>query len=79
MAGREGDAIIAPMQQPGGSHGYLNRDPEPIAIFIASGYSIKAGVVLEDMRNLSVAPTLARLLGIQLLKTEAPALSQILQ
>jgi hypothetical protein len=31
------------------------------------------------MKNLSVAPTLARLLGVQLPKTELPANNEILQ
>ncbi len=77
VGGKKNDAAVAPVEQPGGSHGYLNTDPELNAIFIASGYGIRSGVVLDEIRNLSVAPTLARLLDVQLPKTEAPALDEI--
>jgi predicted AlkP superfamily pyrophosphatase or phosphodiesterase len=61
-----------------GAHGYLNTDPEMQAIFIAAGYGIRQGVTRDEMKNLSVAPTLARLLGVQLPKTELAA-DEILQ
>jgi hypothetical protein len=48
------------------------------AIFIAAGYGIRQGVTRDEMKNLSVAPTLARLLGVQLPKTELAA-DEILQ
>jgi hypothetical protein len=77
--GKPGDAVIAPVPHPVGAHGYINSDPEMAAIFIASGYGIKKGATLDRIQNVSVAPTLARLLGVQLPKTEGPALTQILQ
>lgn len=79
VGGKEKEPVVGPVEQPGGSHGYLNTDPELNAIFIACGYGIRSGVVLDEIRNLSVAPTLARLLGVQLPKAEAPALREILQ
>jgi predicted AlkP superfamily pyrophosphatase or phosphodiesterase len=62
-----------------GAHGYLNTDPEMQAIFIASGYGIKRGVELDHIANTSIAPTLAKLLGIELPKSLEPPLKQILK
>jgi predicted AlkP superfamily pyrophosphatase or phosphodiesterase len=77
--GKEGDPVISPVSPITGSHGYLNTDEEVDAIFIASGVGIRPHVVLDKIKNLSVAPTLAHLLGINLPKTEAPALNELLQ
>jgi len=60
-----------------GAHGYLNTDPEMQAIFIASGYGIKRGIELDHIANTSIAPTLAKLLGIELPQTLEPPLTQI--
>jgi hypothetical protein len=56
----------------------LASDPQMNAIFVANGYGIKSGVVLDEIQNLSIAPTLAELLGVQFPKTKAKALSEIL-
>ena len=77
--GKEGEPVISPVSPITGSHGYLNTDDEMDAIFIAAGVGIRPHVVLDKIKNLSVAPTLAHLLGINLPKTEAPALNQLLQ
>jgi predicted AlkP superfamily pyrophosphatase or phosphodiesterase len=77
--GKQSDPIIGPVPHPIGAHGYINTDPEMQAIFIASGYGIKQGITLDSIQNLSVAPILARLLGVKLPKTNGPALTQILK
>jgi predicted AlkP superfamily pyrophosphatase or phosphodiesterase len=61
-----------------GSHGYLASDPQLGAIFIASGRGIKPGVVLDSVRTIDLAPTMARLLGVELPKTDGRALTEIL-
>lgn len=61
-----------------GSHGYLSTDPELGAIFIASGRGIKAGVVLDSMRTIDLAPTMARLLKIDLPPVDGRVLEEIL-
>lgn len=73
-----GPVVITPANTTG-AHGYINTDPEMQAIFIASGYGIRQGIELDQIKNTAIAPTLARLLGVQLPKTEQPALQQILQ
>ena len=61
-----------------GAHGYLNTDPELGAIFIASGRGIRRGVTLDAITNLSVAPTIAALLGLRLENADAAPLTEIL-
>ena len=61
-----GDNVNGPSVNYGGTHGYSSADPELDGIFIAQGAGIKRGVKLERVRNLDVAPTIARLLGVEL-------------
>jgi predicted AlkP superfamily pyrophosphatase or phosphodiesterase len=61
-----------------GSHGYLSTDPELGAIFIASGRGIKPGVVLDSMRTIDLAPTMARLLKIDLPPVDGRVIEEIL-
>jgi predicted AlkP superfamily pyrophosphatase or phosphodiesterase len=62
----------------GGTHGYLNSDPQMQAIFIAWGSGIKPGVRLGTISNLDVAPTIAALLGIELRNATGRPLTGIL-
>lgn len=66
FSGATGGPVTAAVPQVGGSHGYIASDPEMDAIFIASGYGIQAGMRLEKVSNLDVAPTIAQLLGVAL-------------
>jgi predicted AlkP superfamily pyrophosphatase or phosphodiesterase len=63
----------------GGTHGYLNSDPQMQAIFMAWGSGIKPGVRLGTISNLDVAPTIAVLLGIELTKATGRPLTGILR
>lgn len=74
----DGENVVAPSVNYGGTHGYLNTDPELDGIFIASGKGIRKGVILPRMSNLDVAPTMARLLGLTLPGTEGRVLDEIL-
>ena len=62
-----------------GAHGYLNTDPDMQALFIASGAHIRRGVDLGFITNLSVAPTIAKLLGVSLPAAKQAPLVQMLQ
>ncbi len=73
-----GDIVNGPAINYGGTHGYSNRDPELDGIFLAQGAGIKKGVKLDRVRNLDVAPTIARLLGIALPTADGQPLEQIL-
>lgn len=76
--GAEGGAIATRPSQ-GGSHGYLSTDPELDALFIASGYGIRQGASVDRVRNIDIAPTIAKLLGVQLDNVDGRVLSEILR
>ena len=61
-----------------GTHGYIATEPDIRALFIAYGRGIKPGVVLESMHTIDIAPTAARLLGVDLKDVEGRVLSEIL-
>jgi predicted AlkP superfamily pyrophosphatase or phosphodiesterase len=62
-----------------GAHGYLNSDPDMRAIFIASGAGVKPGASLGVIRNVDVAPTLARWLGVALPTATGQPLTAIMR
>lgn len=64
--GATGGPVTAAVPQQAGSHGYPASDPDMDAIFIASGYGVKAGGKLDKIQNVDVASTLAELLGVKL-------------
>jgi predicted AlkP superfamily pyrophosphatase or phosphodiesterase len=74
FSGATGGPVTAAVPQQAGSHGYLAEDPDLDAIFIASGYGVKAGTKLESVRSIDVAPTIAKLLGVPLPKVKGKAL-----
>ena len=63
----------------GGQHGYLPSHPRMPTGFIAAGAGVRAGVTLERMRLIDVAPTAARLLGIEVPSVEGRVLEEILR
>ena len=74
FAGATGGPVTAAAAQVGGSHGYIASDAEMDALFIASGYGIAGGTKLQQISNLDVAPTIARLLGVALPSAKGKAL-----
>jgi predicted AlkP superfamily pyrophosphatase or phosphodiesterase len=66
----------APLQ---GNHGYLPTKPGLQTGFIIAGRGIKKCVVLDSIRLVDVAPTIAQLLGLDLKDTDGHALKAILQ
>lgn len=75
--GRTGGNVVTRPTQ-GGGHGYASSDPEMDAIFIASGYGIRKGTVVDRVRNIDIAPTLASLLGVRMENVDGRALREIL-
>jgi predicted AlkP superfamily pyrophosphatase or phosphodiesterase len=61
-----------------GSHGHDPNLPHLGATFVAWGVGIKPGVRLGEISNTSVAPTLAKLLGIAMPNVEGKPLSELL-
>jgi len=75
FSGATGGAVTAAVPQQAGSHGYLASDPDLDAIFIASGYGVKAGTRVGEVRSIDVAPTIAKLLGLPLPTAKGKALN----
>jgi len=73
-----GEIVTVPSVNYGGTHGYLNSDPELDGFFIASGCGIKPGVSLERISIVDVAPTIAKLLSLQLPDTDGRVLTELL-
>lgn len=73
-----GDTVVGPSVNYAGTHGYPSSDPELDGIFLAAGAGIKPGVRLDRVRNLDVAPTIARLLDVPLPNVEGRVLEEIL-
>jgi predicted AlkP superfamily pyrophosphatase or phosphodiesterase len=63
----------------GGTHGYLNSDPQMQAVFFAWGNAIRPGVHLDPFVNLDIAPTVAALLGVDMKNVTGQPLTQILK
>ncbi len=56
------------------AHGHLPHLERLGAAFMMAGPGVRAGVTLDEVSMLSIAPTAARLLGVDLPDAEAPAL-----
>ena len=63
-SGTEGEVVSA--VPAAGTHGFLNTDPDMRAIFIASGAGVRRGATLGVIKNIDVAPTIARWLGLEM-------------
>jgi predicted AlkP superfamily pyrophosphatase or phosphodiesterase len=77
-----GDDANGPLMKttpPRGQHGFINTMPDVQALFVASGAAIKPGVSLGAISNLQVAPTIAKILGVQLPDAKQAPLNQILR
>jgi hypothetical protein len=63
----------------GGTHGYLPSRPSMATGFIAAGAGVRAGVMLEGIQLMDIAPTAARLLGVPAPPVEGRVLQEILR
>jgi predicted AlkP superfamily pyrophosphatase or phosphodiesterase len=74
----DGDLPALEKPETGGSHGHDANLPNMHGIFVASGAGVKRGVNLGKISNLSVAPTIAQLLGFTIPKAEGKVLKAAL-
>ncbi len=72
-----GDKLVAPKETQTGTHGYRPDQPALYATCIISGAGVKAGTKLGLVRNLDIAPTIARVLGIEMPNVDGRALPGI--
>jgi hypothetical protein len=73
-----GDTAAGGKTEHKGSHGHDSHLPELHAMFVAWGKGIKQGTKLGEIDNRSVAPTIAKLLGIEMPDVEGKALVEAL-
>jgi predicted AlkP superfamily pyrophosphatase or phosphodiesterase len=75
----EGDVVVDAPPGALGAHGYVGTEDDMRSLFIAWGRGIKPGVKLDIIDNVDVAPTAARLLGVELKDVDGRVLKEILQ
>jgi predicted AlkP superfamily pyrophosphatase or phosphodiesterase len=71
------DSVVTKNAKRDGTHGYLPHHPEMRGIFIAWGRGVPAGTEVGLLRNTQVAPTMARLLGLEFPSSDAKAIQPI--
>ena len=74
-----GEDVVVPRSSTAGTHGYLPDQPDMLGMLVISGQDIKPGTNLGKVQSLDVAPTIARLLGIELPTAEGRPLMRALQ
>jgi len=75
-----GDAVVTPPSNTvKGTHGYNPAQKKMRATFVAWGAGIRPGVKLADMDATDLAPTIARLLGINMTGTDGKVREEILK
>jgi hypothetical protein len=60
------------------SHGYLPTHPRMYTSLLLSGADVKKGALLGHVRNMDIAPTVARLLGLEMPKMSGRVLDEAL-
>ncbi len=80
FAGGAGEQVVIDAPEGSlGAHGYVSSDPDLQSLFIASGRGIKPGVILPTVANVDIAPTAARLLGLEMKDVDGKVLTDILR
>jgi predicted AlkP superfamily pyrophosphatase or phosphodiesterase len=73
-----GDQMVVPRDSRAGTHGYLPDQPDMHGTLVISGAGIARGVKLGKVASIDVAPTMARLLGVELPDTDGRVLTDVL-
>lgn len=71
--------VIIPNDPPKGSHGHFQLDPNLYGGCVISGAGVKQGVVLDEIKNIDVTPTMAKLLGIPFPDADGRVLEEALK
>jgi len=73
-----GDYLVS-VDEPYAKHGYSNKIPGMNTLFVAAGDGIRAGMALDSIDIRSVAPTVARLLGLEMKSANGKVIESILK
>lgn len=68
---------VEPLEKAVGSHGYLQTNSHVDAILFLAGRKVRKGAVADRVRNLDVAPTVARLLDLRMENVEGSPLNTL--
>ena len=79
FSGALAPALVHGLPTVKGNHGQLPSRPELWTGFLACGAGVKTGAVVEKMRLIDVAPTVAKLLGLEMKDVEGSAVAAILR
>ncbi|WP_437200983.1 alkaline phosphatase family protein [Planctomicrobium sp. SH664] len=74
-----GEDPITPSEGTLGTHGFPSSNPSMNAIFVAAGAGIRSGVQLDGLKNIQIAPTIARLLEVELPAAQGKPVVEILE
>lgn len=74
-----GDAVVTSTDAPLGAHGYSPLNSLMDASFVISGAGVKKGEVLDQISNMDVAPTIAKLLGVEMNNVDGRVLTEALK
>lgn len=74
-----GEDAVVPRATPGGTHGFLPDQSEMLGTLVISGFGAASGKTIGKVRNLDVAPTIARLLGIPMQGVDGRVLEEALR
>lgn len=78
----EGETFVASQEEGRislGSHGFLANNPKMNAICVLSGRGIREGAIVQTAENISIAPTAAKLLGLENYQADAEPLNSLLE
>lgn len=73
-----GDLTVNKNAKTTGTHGFLPDQPDMLSLCIVSGPGLKPGTKLGKIRAIDVAPTVARILGVDLPTAEGKPIEQLL-
>lgn len=75
----DGDQPVVKRKTPSGTHGYLPDQPDMVAACVVHGPGIEAGTRLGKIRAIDIAPTIARILGVELPTAEGRPLEKLIK
>jgi predicted AlkP superfamily pyrophosphatase or phosphodiesterase len=75
----EGDDAVVPRATKGGTHGYLPDQADLFGTLVINGRGVSEGINLGQVRNLDVAPTIAKLLGVTMPDVDGAVLEKALK
>jgi predicted AlkP superfamily pyrophosphatase or phosphodiesterase len=79
FSGALASALVEGRPSVKGNHGQLPTREKLLTGFLAAGAGVKAGARVERMRLIDIAPTVARLLGLEMGEVEGAVLDRILE